>query len=129
MLLSIKNINFTDQTSKISIVWSIKFKNMILRQQYIEQLIALKDTNLIKVLTGVRRCGKSTIMQMFKDYLLKNGVSEKQIVFLNFEDLDNEIWLKNYKGLYKEIIGRLDPQKSHTFFLTRFNKWKNLNAS
>ena len=54
---------------------------------------------------------------MFKDYLLKNGVSEKQIVFLNFEDLDNEIWLKNYKGLYKEIIGRLDPQKKSYVFL------------
>jgi len=122
LLLSIKNFNFTDQTSKIPIVWSIKFKNMILRQQYIEQLIALKDTNLIKVLTGVRRCGKSTIMQMFKDYLLKNGVSEKQIVFLNFEDLDNEIWLKNYKGLYKEIIGRLDPQKKSYVFLDKIQQ-------
>ena len=67
---------------------------MIQRQKYIQQLIELKDTNLIKDLTGVRRCGKSTVMQMFRSYLLENGVSENQIVFLNFENLDNEIWLE-----------------------------------
>jgi predicted AAA+ superfamily ATPase len=79
---------------------------MIIRKQYIEQLERLRDTNLIKVLTGVRRCGKSTVMQMFRDSLLDSGVQESQIVFLNFEDLDNETWLNDYKGLYKFIIGQ-----------------------
>jgi predicted AAA+ superfamily ATPase len=90
---------------------------MIVRKKYIEQLAGLKDTNLIKVLTGVRRCGKSTIMQMFRSSLLENGVKENQIVLLNFEDLDNEIWLNNYKGLYKHIIGRLNTKKKCYVFL------------
>lgn len=97
---------------------------MIVRETYIEQLIQLKDTNLIKVLTGVRRCGKSTVMQMFRDYLLKNGVSESQIVFLNFEDLDNQIWLNDYKGLYKYIIGQLNPKQKAYVFLDEIQQVK-----
>lgn len=92
-------------------------KGMIERKRYIEQLIELKDTNLIKVLTGVRRSGKSTVMQMFRTYLLESGVSENQIVFLNFESLDNEIWLNDYKGLYKYIIGNLDTKNQCYVFL------------
>ncbi|MDR1847378.1 MAG: AAA family ATPase, partial [Bacteroidales bacterium] len=48
----------------------------------------LKDQNIIKVITGVRRCGKSTLLQMFADELMHNGVEQAQIQFLNFEDLD-----------------------------------------
>jgi predicted AAA+ superfamily ATPase len=90
---------------------------MIIRKNYIKQLIELKDTNLIKVLTGVRRCGKSTVMQMFRDYLLENDVKENQIVFMNFENLDNEIWLNDYKGLYKYIINMLNTKEKCYIFL------------
>jgi predicted AAA+ superfamily ATPase len=58
-------------------------------------LKALRDKNLIKMLTGVRRCGKSTVMQMFRDYLFADGVKENQIVFLNFEDYENRKYLND----------------------------------
>ena len=56
------------------------------RQDYLDKLIAFKDKKLIKVITGIRRCGKSTIMEIFRDWLLNNGVSPEQILYLNFED-------------------------------------------
>jgi predicted AAA+ superfamily ATPase len=59
----------------------------IVRQNYLNTLIRLKDKNLIKMLTGVRRCGKSTVMQQFRDYLKTQDVKNKQIVFLNLRIL------------------------------------------
>ena len=75
---------------------------MIKREEYFEKLLKCKDKGLIKVITGVRRCGKSTLLLMYKDYLLENGVNDKHIIFINFEDLDNEE-LTDYKVLYKYI--------------------------
>ena len=63
-------------------------KQLIERKQYMQTLRNLKDQNVIKVITGVRRCGKSTLLQMFADELLQNGVKQEQIQFYNFEDLD-----------------------------------------
>lgn len=63
------------------------------RKDYMNTLIGLRDKNLIKVLTGVRRCGKSTVMQMFRDYLIADNVGENQLVFMNFESLENRQWL------------------------------------
>jgi len=71
---------------------------MIPRNSYLNILKELRDKNLIKVLTGVRRCGKSTVMQMFRDFLLTNGVTSPQIVFLNFEDFENNKWLNDLEG-------------------------------
>lgn len=51
---------------------------MIIRQNYLDRLIQAKDTEFIKVITGVRRSGKSTLLKMFKEYLLKIGVNEKK---------------------------------------------------
>ena len=65
-----------------------EMKQLIERKQYMQTLRNLKDQNIIKVITGVRRCGKSTLLQMFADELLQNGVEEEQIQFYNFEDLD-----------------------------------------
>ena len=67
------------------------------RKNYMDALKGLRDKNLIKVLTGVRRCGKSTVMQMFRDYLIADGVTETQIVFLNFEDFENRKWLDDFE--------------------------------
>lgn len=72
------------------------------RQDYLDKLIAFKDKKLIKVITGIRRCGKSTIMEIFRDWLLNNGVSPEQIQYLNFEDYDN-IELRNPLALHQYI--------------------------
>ena len=63
---------------------------MIERKNYLEKLIAWKDEQVIKVVTGIRRCGKSTLLDLFKEYLKKSGVGDEQIVAVNFEDLENE---------------------------------------
>ena len=55
------------------------------REEYLERLRNLKHKKLIKIVTGIRRCGKSTVLEMFRDELLDNGVEENQIIFINFE--------------------------------------------
>lgn len=75
---------------------------MINRVEYFEKLKKYKDKDLIKVITGVRRCGKSTLLLMYKDYLLESGVNDSHLIFINFENLDNED-LTNYKALYKYL--------------------------
>jgi len=87
------------------------------RKDYMNTLKALRDKNLIKVLTGVRRCGKSTVMQMFKDYLCADGVKENQIVFLNFEDYENRKYLNDLDALYYYVINQLDTSKRCYVFL------------
>lgn len=90
---------------------------MIQRTQYIEILKSLKDKNLIKMLVGVRRCGKSTILQLFREYLKNEGVSENQTVFLNFEDFENRKFLNDIDGLYYHIVNQLDLSKPCYVFL------------
>ena len=87
------------------------------RKDYMNMLIGLRDKNLIKVLTGVRRCGKSTVMQMFRDYLTADNVGENRIVFMNFETLENRKWLTDFEGLYYHIVNQLDLSKPCYVFL------------
>jgi len=94
------------------------------RKDYMNTLIGLRDKNLIKVLTGVRRCGKSTVMQMFRDYLIATDVSETQIVFLNFEDFENRKWLNDVEGLYYHIVNQLDLSKKSYVFLDEIQQVK-----
>jgi predicted AAA+ superfamily ATPase len=94
------------------------------RKDYMNTLIGLRDKNLIKVLTGVRRCGKSTVMQMFRDYLIADGVHENQIVFLNFEDFENRKWLEDFEGLYYHITDRLYLSKPCYVFLDEVQQVK-----
>ena len=94
------------------------------RVDYMKLLIGLRDKNLIKVLTGVRRCGKSTIMQMFRDYLIADKVGEKQIVFMNFETLENHKWLTDFEGLYYHIVNQLDLSKPCYVFLDEVQQIK-----
>lgn len=75
---------------------------IIERKEYLNKLITWKDKQLIKIVTGVRRCGKSVLLKMYQDYLKNNGVKESQIVTINFEDLDYEE-LANYKKLYNYL--------------------------
>ncbi len=79
------------------------------------KLIAFKDKNLIKVITGIRRCGKSTIMEIYRDWLKEQGVSTDQIVYLNFEDYDN-FELRNPKNLYAYIKPLLIEDKMNYLF-------------
>ena len=64
--------------------------NEIIRKDYLERLDNLKHKQLIKIVTGIRRCGKSTVLEMFRKKLLSEGVNENQIIFINFEDYDNK---------------------------------------
>lgn len=83
---------------------------MIKRENYLKKIIAAKDTEFIKVITGVRRSGKSTLLLMFQEYLLNNGVKKNNIIYINFESaMYDEI--KNYKDLYKYIKEKISKGK------------------
>lgn len=90
--------------------------NMIERNDYLKQLLSWKDKNIIKVLTGIRRCGKSTILKLYQEYLLNNGIDQTQIISINFEELEYEELL-DYKKLYTYIINRVDEKKKTYIFL------------
>ena len=86
------------------------------RTTYLHWLLKWKDQQIIKVVTGVRRCGKSTLFSMYQDYLLTHGVAKEQIVAINFEDLDFED-LTDYKALYNYIKNRLLEGQMNYIFL------------
>lgn len=94
---------------------------MIERKDYLQKLIAWKDKQVIKVVTGIRRCGKSTLLDLYKELLLKNGVCYEQIVSVNFEELENE-QLLDYKKLYDHLIGKLQKGKTTYIFLDEIQK-------
>ncbi|MBR1753888.1 ATP-binding protein [bacterium] len=89
---------------------------MIVRNEYLKRLIDFKDKKLIKVVTGIRRCGKSTLLQMYQEYLIKTGVSQEQIISINFEnpDFDN---FRDYKSLYNYLKSKILPDKKIYIFL------------
>ena len=89
---------------------------MIQRKEYLDLLKKWKDDQVIKVITGIRRCGKSTLLSMYQDYLRMQGVAEDQIVSINFEELEYEELL-DYKVLYNYIKARLHPEKTTYIFL------------
>lgn len=89
---------------------------MIERKQYLDKLISFKDKQLIKVVTGIRRCGKSTLFKLYQHYLRENGVDGAQIQNINLEDLDNA-GLRNYTELYKHIIQHALKGKKNYIFL------------
>jgi predicted AAA+ superfamily ATPase len=89
---------------------------MIERGLYLNRLKQLKDQNLIKVITGIRRCGKSTLLEAFMNELLKEGVATENIIFLNFEEREN-LHLTNWTTLYDEIIEQVNPDKKYYIFL------------
>ena len=88
----------------------------ISRENYLSILKNFKDQQIIKVITGIRRCGKSTLLEIFQDYLKENGVEEKQIISINFENADYEE-LQDRKKLYEYIKERLVKGKKTYVFL------------
>lgn len=89
---------------------------MIQRNDYMEKLKLWKDKQVIKVITGIRRCGKSTLLKQFKEYLLEQGVKEEQCIFLLLDDLENEN-LREYHCLYEYITERLTEGQKYYIFL------------
>ena len=89
---------------------------LIQREEYLNKLIALKDKKIIKVVTGVRRCGKSKLLEMYRQWLLEQGVEEERIVSINFEDLDFED-LTDYKKLHAYLKAHLAKDKMTYIFL------------
>lgn len=85
---------------------------MIIRENYLNTLIDAKDTEFIKVITGVRRSGKSTLLLMYKEYLLNNNVNENEIIHINFESAMYD-YIRNYKDLYEEIKNKLSKRKTY----------------
>ena len=88
---------------------------MIERTQYLDELKRWKDKDLIKVVTGIRRCGKSTLFELFINYLKENNISDEQIIHINLEDADYDF--ENYKELYNYINNKLDPKIQYYVFL------------
>ena len=80
------------------------------RKDYLDILIKYKDIKLIKVITGVKRCGKSTLLLQFKDYLLKNKIKEENIIYMNFE---SSLWydISDYRKLCDYIKEKYHSQK------------------
>ncbi len=94
---------------------------MVIRNAYLNQLRAWKNERIIKVVTGIRRCGKSTLLKQFQDTLLQEGVAQEQMISVNFEDLDYENLL-DYRALYAYIRDRLCPDKMTYIFLDEIQK-------
>jgi predicted AAA+ superfamily ATPase len=92
-------------------------ENFTNRTDYINKLLAYKDKDLIKVVSGLRRSGKSTLFELYRQVLLKMGVQAEQIVFLNFEDFELRKFLFDLDALYNYIISRLDLSKPCYVFL------------
>lgn len=94
---------------------------MIERKEYLKKLIAWKDEQVIKVVTGIRRSGKSTLLDLYKQYLKGHGVGGEQIVSVNFEELENEV-LQDYRALYAYLTERLCRGKMTYIFLDEVQK-------
>lgn len=92
-------------------------RNYTNRKEYLSKLLAYKDKDLIKVVSGLRRSGKSTLFELYRQTLLQMGVPASQIVFLNFEDFELRKFLNDLDALYAHIIDNLDVSKPSYVFL------------
>lgn len=89
---------------------------MITRKRYIDKMKSYKDMQIIKVITGIRRCGKSTLLKMYKDELINLNVSEDQITFINLEEKENEEF-KDVDKLYDFLKSKLIKDKMNYIFI------------
>lgn len=98
---------------------------MVIRENYLNTLIDAKDTEFIKVITGVRRSGKSTLLLMYKEYLLNNNITEDRIIHINFESAMYD-YIRNYKDLYEEIKNKLSKEKTYILLdeVQNVNEWE-----
>ena len=95
------------------------------RDIYLNQLIAFQDTEPVKVVTGIRRCGKSSLLRLMRKHLIETGVEQDQIIFMNFESLEyQEMDMKTFYGYVKERV--LPDKRMYLFFdeLQRVDQWE-----
>ena len=90
------------------------------RNSYLEKLIKFKDTNFIKIITGIRRCGKSSLMKLMIKHLLENGVEKEQIIQINFESI--EFKKMNVENLYNYVKSNLPKDKKAYLFFDEIQK-------
>lgn len=102
--------------------------DMIPRNDYLDSLINLRDKQIIKVVTGIRRCGKSTLFELFQEYLLQNGVEPEQIITFNLEDGDYAD-IEDNKALYNLVRERLLPDKMNYIFLDEVQRVENFQKA
>ena len=101
---------------------------MVDRKNTLEDLISFKDKNLIKVVTGIRRCGKSTIFELFQNYLKEQGVEDDQIITINLEDGDYRE-IRTAEKLYKYVERKLIKEKKNYVFLDEVQQVENFQQS
>ena len=89
--------------------------NIVERTEYIEELKKWKDKNLIKVVTGIRRCGKSTLFRLYIEYLKGLKIDDEHIILINLESLDYDF--KDYRELYNYIMSKINDDKKYYVFL------------
>lgn len=89
---------------------------MIERKEYLEDLVHFKDKNIVKIVTGIRRCGKSTLLEMYREYLINQGTEKEQIVSVNLEDGDFRT-LRGADALYDYVCSMLHKDKMNYVFL------------
>lgn len=97
---------------------------IIYREEYMKKLKAYKDKKIIKVLTGIRRAGKSTILKEFKKELINDGILEKNIISINFEDNDNKELL-DFQKLHDYVIKKSDKNCMNYIFLDEIQNVEN----
>ena len=96
------------------------------RDLYLNQMIAFQDTEMIKVMTGIRRCGKSSLMKLMAEHLRENGVADDQILEMNFESMS--IPEMDARGFYEYVKARICPDKRTYLFFDEVQKvpgWEN----
>lgn len=97
---------------------------MIQRNRYIEQIESYSNMQIIKVITGIRRCGKSTLLKLYSEELINNGINKDQIIFINLEEKENEL-LKDSNRLYDYIKKHLVQNRMNYIFIDEVQECKN----
>ena len=100
----------------------------LVRETYLEQIRPYYDSDIIKVITGVRRAGKSMLLDTIKDELLKNGIAEDKIIYLNLEDMDFD-YIVNASDLNKEIKSRISNDGKYYVFLDEIQHVENFEKA
>lgn len=96
---------------------------MIYRTEYIHLLHSFKDNKIIKIITGLSNSGKSTLLQMFRDELIKDGIPQSQIIFVDFKLMKYNS-IRDYKQFYNLIIKKITPDKKNYLFFDEIQQVK-----
>ena len=101
---------------------------LIKRESYLDTIRPYYDVDLIKVITGIRRCGKSIILQTIRDEIIQNGITGDHVIYINLEDIDFE-YIKTATDLNKEIKSRITDDKKYYIFLDEIQNVKNFEKA